>query len=77
MPQAIYTPLEDEEGEELETAAAEAEAEAGTQTPKSGAENKTSGLEEAAKVVDMDGLGLEPEKKRDAEALPAVGEAGV
>lgn len=65
VPQVFYTPLEDEEGE-FDTA------EAGTQTRKQGTE-EASGLEAA--VVEMDGLGLEPEKKLDAEAVPAVGEA--
>lgn len=65
VPQVFYTPLEDEEGE-FDTA------EARTQTRQQGAEN-ASDLE--AKLVEMNGLGLEPEKKRDAEAVPAVGEA--
>ena len=67
VPQVFYTPFEDEEGD-FETA------EAGTQTREDGTE-AASGLEVEAKVVEMDGLGLEPEKKRDAEAVPAVGEA--
>lgn len=74
MPQAFYTPLEDEEGGGFEAV------EAGTQTTRGqGTEAPAaSGLEEVeAKVVDMDGLGLKPEKKRDAEAVSAVGEADV
>eukprot|EP00903_Cladosiphon_okamuranus_P009175 g8763.t1 len=65
VPQAFYTPLEDEGGEFDTT-------DEGTQTPQQGAEN-ASGLE--AKVVGMEGLRLEPEKERDVEAVPAVGEA--
>lgn len=71
VPHAFYTPREDED-EDREFEAAEA----GTQTArKQGTAENASGLE--AKVVEMDGLGLEPEKKRDVEAVPAVGEADV
>lgn len=69
MPQAFYTPFEDKEGE-FETAEAE------TQTRKQSADT-ASGLETKVVEIEMDGLGLEPEKKRDAEAVPAVGEADI
>lgn len=65
MPQAFYTPGDPEETET---------AEAGTQTweeePETSSGNKT-------KVVEMDSLGLEPEKKLDVEAVPAARDADV
>lgn len=60
MPQALYTP-----GEERETETAEA----GTQAWREDMDT-SSGVE--TKAVEMDSLGLDPEKKRDVEAVPAA-----
>lgn len=63
VPQAFYTPDEDETRDlDVETAAGVEREEVG----------KSIGVE--TRAVEVDGLGLQSEKQRDAEAIPAVGD---
>ncbi len=66
VPQAFYTPDEDEDEDEARDVDVETAAEA---RPEVG---KSLGVE--TRAVEVDGLGLQPETQRDAEAIPAVGD---